>query len=140
MAREDFSFKHGFRVRYSEVDPQMVVFNARILDYTDIVLGEFWRERGVPFVGADAIECHVVKATAEYLKPMRFDEVIEGHMRVLRFGRSSMTILAEFYGENSDELRGKVELVQVHVDLASGRPLAIPDDVRDRLADANSER
>jgi len=135
MAREDFAFKHRFRVRYMEVDPQMVVFNARILDYTDIVLGEFWRERGVPAVGPEAFECHVVKASIDYFKPMRFDEWIEGHMRVLRFGRSSMTTFAEFYGEDSDEIRGRVELVQVHVDLETGRPLTIPDDIRRRLAD-----
>ena len=31
-------FSHRFRVRYSEVDPQAVVFNSRYLEYADVVV------------------------------------------------------------------------------------------------------
>jgi acyl-CoA thioester hydrolase len=123
-----------------EVDPQMVAFNARILDYCDIVLAEFWRSRGVAFTGPDAFEVHVVRANIEYLKPLRFDEEIDGLMRVARFGRSSMTTIAEFYGLGPDDIRGRVELVQVHVDLNTGRPVNIPDLIREKLSDPPAEQ
>jgi acyl-CoA thioester hydrolase len=40
MTRDGFRFSHNFRVRYSEVDPQAVVFNARYLDYADLGVTE----------------------------------------------------------------------------------------------------
>ena len=46
MSRSDFAFSHRFRVRWSEVDPQAVVFNARYLDYADIAITEYYREVG----------------------------------------------------------------------------------------------
>lgn len=138
MAREDFTFGHRFRVRYMEVDPQRVVFNARVLDYADIVLAEFMRSRGVPFIGAGAFEVHVAKATVEYFKPLRLDEEIDGLVRIARFGRTSMTTLVEFCGAGELEVRARVELIHVHVDLDQGRPLAIPQGIRERLADPNT--
>ena len=46
MSRSDFSFTYQFRVRWSEVDPQAVVFNARYLDYADIAITEYYRAVG----------------------------------------------------------------------------------------------
>jgi len=36
MAREDFSFVHTLRVRWSEVDMQGIVFNGNYLNYFDV--------------------------------------------------------------------------------------------------------
>jgi len=138
MTHDDARFTHRFRIRYQEVDPQMVVFNARVLDYADIVLAEFLRSRGVAFVGPGAFEVHVAKATVEYLRPLRFDEEIDGRMHVARFGRSSMTTLVEFRGAGESDPRARVELIHVHVDLEEGRPIPIPPDIRARLADPDT--
>lgn len=130
------SFAHRFRVRYSEVDPQGIVFNSRHLEYADMLLTEFWRALGMAFSGAEAIELHVVKATVEYLRPIRLDEVIEGRARVARIGASSVTTIFELHGtrnEAAGDLRATIELVHVHVDLATQRPTRLPDDARARL-------
>lgn len=132
----DDSFIHRFRVRYSEVDPQGIVFNSRHLEYADMLLTELWRSRGMAFSGPEAIELHVVKATVEYLRPIRLDEVIEGRGRVARIGTTSLTTVFELHGtasEGSDDLRATIELVHVHVDLATRSPTPLPDDARERL-------
>jgi acyl-CoA thioester hydrolase len=74
MARSDFAFSHRIRVRYGEVDPQSVVFNARYLDYADIGVTEYWRAVTAAGLWHEPIlECHVAKAEVIFKKPIRAD-------------------------------------------------------------------
>lgn len=132
----DQHFTHRFRVRYAEVDPQAVVFNSRYLEYADILVSEYFRDRrahGLP----DGMEFHIRRAEVDYLRPIRSEELVEGRLSVERIGTTSMAMRIALHGvpegaEGSvpDDLRAEILLVQVHVDLATGRPLAIPDSLR----------
>ena len=133
-------FLHRFRVRYSELDPQGVVFNARYLEYADLVISEYWRDRGLRLAGPDALEFHVAKAEVQFRKPIRESEMVEGRAWTTRFGNSSMNTRIELHGWREggidDDLRAEIELVNVHVDLATGHSQPIPQDVRDALGNA----
>lgn len=131
---QDFPFTHRFRVRYAEVDPQSVVFNSRYLEYADLVITEYWRSVGIHFTGPEALEFHVARAIVDYKKPLRADEEVDAHARVSRFGNSSMTTEIELHGAGEDDLRARIELIHVHVDLESGRSQPIPETVRERFA------
>src|SRR5918997_4455533 len=48
------AFVHRLRVRYSECDPQGVVFNAHYVTYFDIALTELWREAIGPYTAMTA--------------------------------------------------------------------------------------
>lgn len=134
MTRDGFRFSHTFRVRYSEVDPQAVVFNARYLDYADLGLTEYWRTLGLSFApGENFFEVHVVKATVEFKAPIRYDEHVVAFVRTSRIGRTSVTTQLELHGASGDDLRAVIEEVQVHVDLKSGRPQPMPDWVIERM-------
>lgn len=134
MMREDFRFSHTFRVRYSEVDPQSVVFNARYLDYADLGVTEYWRALGLSFApGENFFEVHVVKATVEFRAPIRYDEHVVAYVRTSRIGRTSLTTQLELHGATGDDLRAAIEQVQVHVDLKTGRPQPVPDWVIERM-------
>lgn len=128
--RSDFSFRHRFRIRYAEIDGQGVAFNSRYLEYADIMITEYWRSCGITLSGAETFEAHVAQASVQFIKPMRFDEEIDGFMRVSRFGRSSMTTSAELHGADVEDLRARIELVHVQVDLGTGLPIEIPAGVR----------
>jgi len=130
MARADFAFFHRFRVRWSEVDPQGVVFNARYLDYADIAITEYYRETRFRELHPDEpLEFHVKRAIVTWAKPIKADEMIEVMARTVKSGTTSLTQLVEIHGVNdgdTDDLRAEVELVNVHVDLASHRPIPLP--------------
>lgn len=140
MSRADFAFSHRLRVRYGEVDPQNVVFNARYLDYADIGVTEYWRAlRASGHWTGDILECHVASADVQFRKPIRSDEEIDVLVRTARIGTTSMTTQIELYGTapgegGADDLRAEVTLVAVHVDLADHRPRPIPDPVRRALS------
>ena len=134
MPRADFRFSTRIRVRWSEVDPQSVVFNARYLDYADIAITEYWRElRAAGYWDGALMEYHVAKAEVLFKKPIKADEELDLMARTLRFGTTSMTTLVEIHGADAEDLRAAIEIVAVHIDLADHRPRPIPDDVRTAL-------
>lgn len=122
-------FCHRFRVRYAEVDPQSVVFNSRYLEYADILVTEFYRDRRAYGMPAD-IEFHIRRAEIDYLAPIRADELIEGRLTVTRIGNSSMEKLISLHGAEEGSLRAEIRMVTVHVHLPTSRPERIPDSVR----------
>ncbi len=122
-------FRHTFRVRYAEVDPQSVVFNSRYLEYADVLVSEHFREarkNGMP----DEVEFHVRRAEVDYLAPIRLDELIEGRLTIESIGNSSMTTLITLHGAEDGSLRAEMRLLTVYVDLPEGRPAPVPDAVR----------
>lgn len=134
-----YPFRHVFRVRYAEVDPQSVVYNSRYLEYADVLVTEFFRERrtaGMP----DDLEFHVRRAEVDYLVPIRNDELIEGQLTVEKIGNSSMTMLVSLHGAKDGSHRADIRLIQVRVDLASGKPLPIEDEVRAAYGFASKEK
>ena len=131
-------FAHRFRVRYSEVDPQAVVFNSRYLEYADLVVTEWFRALGIGFAGEQPMEFHVARAVVDYRSPLRADQQVEGRLRVVRLGNSSMTVgialhLLDEHGSPASQPSAEIELVQVHVDLDSGASQPLPDRLRARL-------
>ncbi len=138
MPRADFRFAHRLRVRYSEIDSQAIVYNPRYLDYADIGVTEYFRALGIPTApGPDTPEFHAARAAVDYKVPIKVDEEVDVCVRTQRIGRSSMTLLVEMHGLKSgpaaDDLRAAVELVYVHVDLASHRPQPVPGWVIERM-------
>jgi acyl-CoA thioester hydrolase len=133
--RPGFQFSTRFRVRYSEIDGQKIVFNSRYLEYADVTLGEFWRWADLGDIGPDWLdaEFNVVSARVDYRKPFIFDDMVEGFARVERVGTSSMTMRIELCHADTGELHTEIEMVSVHVDLQTRKSKPIPDGVRARL-------
>lgn len=131
MAREDFSFLHRLRVRWSEVDMQAIVFNGHYLNYFDVAFTEYWRLTGLPDVlqqARDGCELFARKATLEYLAPARFDDELEIGVRCAGFGRSSMRFLLEIYKQDQHLISG--ELIYVYADTAIRKSVPIPEQWR----------
>ena len=83
-------FNWPLRVRWSEVDPQGVVFNPNYFVYADVAATEFFRAAGVmngdhPDMG----QSYVVDARATFSASARFDDLLDIHVSVPRIGRSS---------------------------------------------------
>ncbi|MDX3885634.1 MULTISPECIES: acyl-CoA thioesterase [Edaphosphingomonas] len=130
MARSDFRFSYPKRVRYSEIDAQAVVFNARYLDYLDIAMTEYLRAAGVPDPGgAEGLAQFVIaRTTIDYKASIRLEEVVDLCVRLVRAGRTSLTFAFEFHGHGKGEdLRALGETVQVHIG-ADRAPSPLPDD------------
>ena len=86
-------FRHRLRVRYSECDPQGIVFNARYLEYFDIAMTELWRETVGPYDTAmdeHEVDMVVAEAKIRYLDSLRFDDEFDLVATVSHMGTTSM--------------------------------------------------
>lgn len=131
MARSDFQFSTRVRVRYAEIDAQAVVFNSRYLEYADVAVTEYWRTTGLSVHPEwKAMEFHVARALIEYKAPIRYDEEIDLYARTTRIGRSSLTTSIEIHGvlaAPQEDLRAEIEIINVYVDLETGKSCRLPD-------------
>ncbi|WP_407151637.1 acyl-CoA thioesterase [Bradyrhizobium sp. ORS 86] len=135
--REQFWFHFPFRVRYSEVDAQAVVFNAHYLTYFDTAITEYFRALGYDYLGEVArtgIDFHTVRSVVEYKAPIRFDEDIDVCVRVARIGRSSITLALAIFAKGSEDLRATGEIVWVATDQKTHQSVAVTEDVRALIA------
>ncbi|MBQ8106190.1 MAG: acyl-CoA thioesterase [Afipia sp.] len=137
MTRDQFSFFQPFRVRYSEIDGQGVVFNAHYLTFYDTAITEYFRALGYDQY-ADAkktgMDFHVVKSVVEYKAPIRFDAEIEVGARVARIGSSSMAFELAIFLKDSADLMATGEIVWVNTDQSTHRPAPITPEIRNLIA------
>ncbi|MBR1229277.1 MULTISPECIES: thioesterase family protein [unclassified Bradyrhizobium] len=137
MSREQFWFFHPFRVRYSEIDGQGVVFNAHYLTYFDTTITEYFRALGYDQY-ADSrktgIDFHVVKSLIEYKAPVLFDWELDVGARVARVGNSSLTFDLAIFLKGGNEALVTGEIVWVYTDQKSHRPVPIPQSIREMIA------
>ncbi len=134
MAKQDFSFVHSLRVRWSEVDMQAIVFNGNYLNYFDVAFTEYWRETGLPDVIAQSeagLELFARKAGIEYHAPARFDDMLEIGVRCSELGRSSMRFVLEIF--KGDDLLVSGEMMYVHADSRVRKSVPVPQEWRDVL-------
>jgi acyl-CoA thioester hydrolase len=137
MSREQFWFFHPFRVRYSEIDGQGVVFNAHYLTWFDTTITEYFRALGYDQY-ADAqstgIDFHVVKSLIEYKAPVRFDWELDVGARVARIGNSSLVFELAIYRRDGVDTLVTGEIVWVYTSQQTHRPLPIPASIRELIA------
>jgi acyl-CoA thioester hydrolase len=137
LSREQFWFFFPFRVRYSEIDGQGVVFNAHYLTYFDTTITEYFRALGYDQY-ADSrqtgIDFHVVKSLIEYKAPVLFDWELDVGARVARIGNTSVTFELAIFRMGGDEVFVTGEIVWVYTDQKSHRPVPIPSSIRDLIA------
>jgi acyl-CoA thioester hydrolase len=137
MAKSDFRFAWPFRVRYSEVDGQKIVFNAHYLTYYDTAITEYFRALPYEYMGQvehTGEDFHTVRTLVEYQQPIAFDEDIEVHVRVARLGRSSITFLLEIHPQGGDDLRATGEVVWVNTNQATHKSAPVPRELVDKIA------
>ncbi|TCP73205.1 thioesterase family protein [Sphingomonas sp. PP-CE-1G-424] len=131
--RSGFAFSTRFRVRYAEIDGQRIVFNSRYLEYADVAVTEFWEWTGIAEALPDlwpTTEFNVRRTEIDYLKPFRLGDAIEAFVRIEKLGTTSLTKRFELAHAETGELHTVITMVSVHVDLETGRPVALPNAIR----------
>ena len=136
-ARASFAHVTPFRVRYSEIDAQGIVFNAHYLTYYDVTITEYLRALAFDYDGRVAntgLDFHLVKATVEYRQPIVKDAQIDVGIRCARIGTSSVTWSLAIFDKDADEILSTGEIVWVCAQVGTHRSHPVPDDLRQALA------
>ena len=136
--RNKKSFSYNFRIRYSEVDAQKIVYNSHYLTFLDVSIFEFFDAIGFnqeEYIKETNNEFHTVKAVVEYKAPATLGDTIEVLTRIKKIGNSSITFQQEIYLHESDKLLATGEIVWVNTNQKEMVPTTVPDYLRQLLKD-----
>ena len=136
--RNKKSFTYNFRIRYSEVDAQKIVYNSHYLTFLDVSIFEFFDAIGFnqeEYIKETNNEFHTVRAVVEYKAPATLGDTIEVLTRIKKIGNSSITFQQEIYLHESDKLLATGEIVWVNTNQEKMVPTTVPDYLRQLLKD-----
>jgi acyl-CoA thioester hydrolase len=130
-------FRIGFRVRYSEVDYQGIVYFAHYATYFDVAIHEFFRALPYDYTAirkTTGMDFNIVRAVVEYRRPLRFDEPFEVEVALGRIGRSSLTFAPAIWVQGEVEPRATGEVVWAHAEQATMSAAPLPAELLQRLS------
>lgn len=136
--RNKKSFSYNFRIRYSEVDAQKIVYNSHYLTFLDVSIFEFFDAIGFnqeEYIKETNNEFHTVRAVVEYKAPATLGDTIEVLTRIKKIGNSSITFQQEIYLHESDKLLATGEIVWVNTNQEEMVSTTVPDYLRQLLKD-----
>lgn len=124
------------KIRYSDCDPQGIVFNGNYARYWDDALTDWFEEAGFGGIELGGIGTDIVTARLEmdFKASASFGDVIETKIEVERFGTTSMTVRIETSRLSDGTVVVSGRGVYVFVDVEDFRPTPVPEGIRQALA------
>jgi 4-hydroxybenzoyl-CoA thioesterase len=131
------AYRSQILVRFGDCDPAGIVFYPRYLEIFNSLVEDWCRDE-LQFSFPDIINTRgwglpTVHLEVDFVAPSSFGDLLSAELSVRSFGSSSVTVDIVLRGKNGlDRVRGKVVLVLI--DRKLNRSIAIPDELRARLA------
>jgi acyl-CoA thioester hydrolase len=124
------------KIRYSDCDPQAIVFNGNYARYFDDAATDWLEERGFGGTELGGIGTDMVTARLEidFKAAARLGDELETTVSVGRFGNTSMTLDLTSRRLSDETVVAEGKAVYVFVDPEHYRPVPVPEIVKDRLA------
>lgn len=124
------------KIRYSDCDPQGIVFNGNYARYWDDAMTDWLEEAGFGGAGLGGIGADVVTARLEidFQAAAGLGDTLETDLAVERFGNTSMTVVIETRRVSDAVTVASGRAVYVFVDPDTFRPVPVPAEIRSRLA------
>lgn len=128
-----YRFRHVIQVRYSDMDMLGHANNAVYLTYLELARIEYFRE--VNRQDWKNIAMVLAHADLDFRIPITPDIQPVVRMRTVHFGTSSMTIENIITDEAAERMFFSASTVLVAINPKTGRPLAIPDEEKQKVID-----
>lgn len=122
------------RVRYAETDQMGVAWHGGFFAWFEVGRTDLLRDRGCTYreLEEQGLRLPVIEAQARYLKPARYDDVLEVHTRLTSVGIVKLEFEYEVRRAGTDGPLAVGSTVHAAVD-REGRPCRVPDELRRRL-------
>ncbi len=123
------------KIRYSDCDPQGIVFNGNYARYWDDALTDWFGEHGYggEELGGSGVDVVTARVEMDFKSSASLGDVLETTLKVERFGTTSVTIGFETARVSDGTVVTAGREILVFVDPNDFRPVEVPDDIRARL-------
>lgn len=124
------------KIRYSDCDPQGIVFNGNYARYWDDALTDWFEEAGLggAELGGSGVDIVTARMEMDFKASASLGDVLETSIEVERFGNTSMTAGFTTIRTSDGTVVTEGREILVFVDPATFRPTAVPDPVRAALS------
>jgi len=123
------------RIYYEDTDLSGVVYHANYLRFMERGRSEYFRCAGITRLAQledpEPTAWTLKKASLEYHRPARLDELVEVHTRCTGLTGARMTASQSIHRNGTLLVQGQVEACIITL---SGKPRRIPEDIRAKLA------
>jgi 4-hydroxybenzoyl-CoA thioesterase len=119
------------QIRFQHCDPAGIVFYPQYFYLLSEAMEDFMAAAGKPQhqqITVDRRGWPIVKLDVDFVRMSRYGDRVAIDVYVRRIGGASLMLDYVVRGDDGDRLKASTTLV--HVDLATDRAIAIPDDVR----------
>jgi acyl-CoA thioester hydrolase len=129
---EPFSWRS--RIRFSDTDASGRIHYSAMFRHMEAAEDEFLRAIGFPYADvepAGQLSFPRVHVEAQFIAPLRYDDVVETQVTVERVGESSFTLYFMSVANETAVARGRVTAVCMSVVTQRSTPL--PDELAEAL-------
>lgn len=122
------------RVYWEDTDAGGVVYYANYLKFLERARSEWLRSLGIgqtQLARRDGLVFVVRHIAADFLRPARFDDLLEIRSRLVELGGASLTLEQEVMRESAALLTARVRIACVRIE--DFRPARIPPHIIERL-------
>jgi YbgC/YbaW family acyl-CoA thioester hydrolase len=134
-------FRVSRRIEFADTDMAGIVHFANFFRFMEAAEVDFLRAHGLSVVmhwEGHRISFPRVAASCDYLRPIRFQDVVEITVNLQRLGRKSVTYAFEFFRGAELIARGQVSSVCCLAAEGGIKSLEIPPPIRESLAAVSS--
>jgi 4-hydroxybenzoyl-CoA thioesterase len=131
------ALRNKLKVRFGDIDHAGIVYYPRFLHYFHVALEEFFgTELGIDYptvINTYRIGLPTVHLETDFSRPLRYGDLIEVEVRVLKIGRTSITFGYQTFKEGETEPHNSGHNVVVCLDMDTFQKTVIPAWLKDRL-------
>ena len=132
-SRDEFGYLCPVDSRWADNDVYGHINNVVYYSYFDSTINRYLIDRGGLDIHGGEVIAYVVSSGCDYFEAAAYPEALAGGMREDKLGNSSVRYGLALFGEQGDA-KALGFVVHVFVDRASGRPVPIPEPLREALA------
>ncbi len=128
------------KVRFFDLDLSTTVFFINHMKWFDsIAADEFLRSRGVLWdqLFEDQIDVAIANINFDYKNPLFLNDLVDICIEEVILGNKSMQLCGSLYKHGSGDLAATGKIVYVFVHAKTRQPVAIPQEIRNKLASGN---
>lgn len=125
---------NSIRVRYAETDPMKYVYYGNYAQYFEVARVELFRELGMPYEAIEqrGIWLPVSQFSVKYLKPARYDQLLEIHTYITKIPGVKIEFDYEIYNESKEKIT-EAKTTLFFLDAEENKVISCPDFLMDLL-------
>ena len=129
----DFAHFSDITTRWIDNDVYGHIKNVVYYEFFDTAVNGYLIAQGALDIAKGAVIGLVVETHCNYFKPVAFPDKLRAGLRVTKLGTSSVRYEVGIFRNGDDTVSAQGHFVHVYVDRASGRPVPLPEALKQAL-------